>query len=487
MRPVDAINPSRAIGAWARLTAFMAVIAAVVTQATLVRPATAQDGIDPAARAVLEASAEAIRARTGLEYRAEVGGTSSLGQLAPPPRGSATVTLARVAETAGGMAGVVRSVGEGLDSAKPQAPLEAFAVVYGPQRTISMDLAAQRVIDRPQKFATLAGNTANVAQTSIMFDLVAERPYDRPLSRAATMALTGQEVVGGVACDVVKVSYPKRQPGDPKVEAFGLGPGVLATSSTYSIGIEDRLPRRVVHEQNAENLIILTFSTEITGLVIDPPGLTPESLDLPLPPGFLRTTIASATSATRPGRSPASPPNRPDQPAEVAPAQTPAAAPAQPAAPAAPADPPAPPFELVTPNGRTYNLNSQAGRVTVLYFWGTWCPPCAEISPLVSKMIATFRGEPVDVLGVAVRERDAEAPASEIEENGYAFTLAHDPDGPAGSAAARAFRIRRFPSIVVIDQAGRIVATEQHEPDGEAQAFVAAAENAVRGALGPKN
>ena len=68
----------------------------------------------------------------------------------------------------------------------------------------------------------------------------------------------------------------------------------------------------------------------------------------------------------------------------------------------------APDFTIQADNGRTVSLPNFGGKLLVLNFWASWCPPCVEETPSLSQLAADFAGKGVVVLGVSV-DKDEKA------------------------------------------------------------------------------
>src|SRR5215475_4165791 len=68
----------------------------------------------------------------------------------------------------------------------------------------------------------------------------------------------------------------------------------------------------------------------------------------------------------------------------------------------------APEFTIRADNGRTVSLPNFGGKVLVLNFWATWCPPCVQETPSLSQFAATYANKGVVVLAVSV-DRDEQA------------------------------------------------------------------------------
>jgi thiol-disulfide isomerase/thioredoxin len=60
--------------------------------------------------------------------------------------------------------------------------------------------------------------------------------------------------------------------------------------------------------------------------------------------------------------------------------------------------------KLPNPDGINQDLNQYKGKIIVLNFWATWCPPCREEMPELSELYTEYKNKNIVVLGVAVDE-----------------------------------------------------------------------------------
>lgn len=62
----------------------------------------------------------------------------------------------------------------------------------------------------------------------------------------------------------------------------------------------------------------------------------------------------------------------------------------------------APDFAIATDNGRQVSVPNSGGKLLVLNFWATWCPPCIEETPSLSRFAEEYAAKGVTVLGISV-------------------------------------------------------------------------------------
>ena len=69
-----------------------------------------------------------------------------------------------------------------------------------------------------------------------------------------------------------------------------------------------------------------------------------------------------------------------------------------------------PDFEIKTIDGRTMRLSEYRGKVVVLDFWATWCPPCREGTPQLVRISNQNKERGVEVIGLHIDDRGKSSP-----------------------------------------------------------------------------
>ena len=78
----------------------------------------------------------------------------------------------------------------------------------------------------------------------------------------------------------------------------------------------------------------------------------------------------------------------------------------------------APDFRFTDQHGKEHRFSDWDGRVRVVNFWATWCPPCVHEIPMLVSIQESFRAHGVQFIGVAVDDPDgAFAMAKELGMN----------------------------------------------------------------------
>jgi thiol-disulfide isomerase/thioredoxin len=60
----------------------------------------------------------------------------------------------------------------------------------------------------------------------------------------------------------------------------------------------------------------------------------------------------------------------------------------------------APQFELRDVNGRTVRLNNYRGKVILINFWATWCPPCRAEMPELVRLQREYARQGLQIIGI---------------------------------------------------------------------------------------
>ena len=112
----------------------------------------------------------------------------------------------------------------------------------------------------------------------------------------------------------------------------------------------------------------------------------------------------------------------------------------------------APDFTLADTEGRQVHLKDLRGKVVVVDFWATWCPPCREQMPHLQQIHQQFSDKGVVVLGLDVGE-DGPRVSQFARQSAYTFTLLLGSE----PGVTELYFVDGFPTTLVVDRQGKIV------------------------------
>ena len=112
----------------------------------------------------------------------------------------------------------------------------------------------------------------------------------------------------------------------------------------------------------------------------------------------------------------------------------------------------APDFKLVTESGKTITAKSFGGKLLVLNFWATWCPPCVQETPSLNAMASQLAPQGVVVVGVSV-DRNGDSYKAFLQRMKIGFETSRDPK----SLISASFGTFKFPETYVITPDGKVV------------------------------
>ena len=109
-------------------------------------------------------------------------------------------------------------------------------------------------------------------------------------------------------------------------------------------------------------------------------------------------------------------------------------------------------FTLTELGGMKWTLKEQRGKVVVVNFWATWCPPCRKEMPDLETLYKQFKDQGLVIL--AISDEDAGKVAPFIAEQKVTYPILLDP----GRKVNDIFQIEGIPKTFVYDRNGKLVA-----------------------------
>ncbi len=108
-------------------------------------------------------------------------------------------------------------------------------------------------------------------------------------------------------------------------------------------------------------------------------------------------------------------------------------------------------FTLSDLNGKQYKLSDLRGKVVLVNFWATWCPPCRREMPDLDKLNARFSSQGLVVLSISDEDQAKVSPF--IASSGYRPVVLLDP----GDLVEKQFHIEGIPKTFLFDRSGKLV------------------------------
>ena len=125
-----------------------------------------------------------------------------------------------------------------------------------------------------------------------------------------------------------------------------------------------------------------------------------------------------------------------------------------------------------TLDGKKLSLDSYKGKVVLLDFWATWCPPCRAAIPNVKAQYQKYHAKGFEVVGISLDSGEPEL-RKYIKDNAMPWPQLFDAKHPD----SKTYGVRGIPFTLLIGKDGKIAAVD---PDG------AALETAIKAALAKK-
>ncbi len=112
----------------------------------------------------------------------------------------------------------------------------------------------------------------------------------------------------------------------------------------------------------------------------------------------------------------------------------------------------APDFTLTSTDGKPIKLSDYRGKVVVLDFWATWCPPCKAEIPDFIKLYSKYKDDGFQMLGVSLDQGGLKDVVPFMKDHGINYPIVLGTDEVVSAYGG----IRGIPTTFVIDKKGYV-------------------------------
>jgi len=110
----------------------------------------------------------------------------------------------------------------------------------------------------------------------------------------------------------------------------------------------------------------------------------------------------------------------------------------------------APEFQGTFLDGRKVGLSDLRGKVVMVHFWATWCPPCREEMPALDKMYRDFKNKDFELIAVSVDEDVSDTVSAFLKNNKITMPILLD----ARKKISGLYGTYKLPETYIVDRRG---------------------------------
>jgi len=112
----------------------------------------------------------------------------------------------------------------------------------------------------------------------------------------------------------------------------------------------------------------------------------------------------------------------------------------------------APDFQLEDTKGNRVTLSALRGKIVMVNFWATWCPPCKQEMPSMEKLNQIMAGEDFVMLAINIEMNGRSVVPAFLKNNPHDFTVLYDDNG----IVQQQYGVYRFPESFIIRKDGTV-------------------------------
>jgi peroxiredoxin len=112
----------------------------------------------------------------------------------------------------------------------------------------------------------------------------------------------------------------------------------------------------------------------------------------------------------------------------------------------------APNFSIAASNGRTITPHDFGGKLLLVNFWATWCPPCVDEIPGLNEMARQLGPKGLVIFGIS-QDKDENVYNQFLAKNPLVFPIVRDPS----ESIQLSYGTIQIPESYLIDRNGRVI------------------------------
>ena len=113
----------------------------------------------------------------------------------------------------------------------------------------------------------------------------------------------------------------------------------------------------------------------------------------------------------------------------------------------------APDFQLEDLKGNKVSLSNLRGKVVLVNFWATWCPPCIEEMPSMERLNEVMANDDFVMLAINTEESGRSVVPAFLEKTPYTFPILYDDEG----VVQKRYGVFKFPESFIVGKDGAVV------------------------------